>query len=193
MLIPDMASVRAVMKKKGYVFFDSGRWNLNIIGIRSSQLITNAFDDTMCCFYRAEQGWVSRYWKITTDPGYYYTENPCNEQGTAILVPGQYRGAFRIGKHKGRYEALVQNKSVTVYRDRNRDHTIDTMHTAAGMFGINIHKAGSQSVQVDRWSAGCQVFASEKDFNDFMTLCRRSAEYYGPVFTYTLLERKDFN
>lgn len=193
MFIPDRDDVVRVMKKKGYAFFDKGTNNLNIIGIRNNQQITNAFDDTMCCIYRSIYGWVTRYWRISTDPGFYYAEHPCNDNGTAILVPGQYRGAFIIGKHKGQYTALVQYKPVTVYRDRNKDHTIDTGRTETGMFGINIHKAGRKSVQVDRWSAGCQVFAVEKDFNDFMKLCDTSSIYYGPVFTYTLLERKDFD
>jgi hypothetical protein len=33
-----------------------------------------------------------------------------------------------------------------------------------GIFGINIHKAGSRvegSTQIDKWSAGCQVFSKE--------------------------------
>ncbi len=192
MFIPDREDIVRVMKEKGYAFFEKGCNNLNIIGIRNDQLITNAFDDTLCCIYRNVYGWVTRYWRITTDPGRYYAEHPCNDKGTAVLVPGQYRGAFTLGWHKGRYEALVQYKPVTVYRDNNKDHKIDTGRTETGMFGINIHKAGRKSVQVDRWSAGCQVFAVEKDFDDFMRICEYSAVLYGPVFTYTLLERKDF-
>ena len=43
---------------------------------------------------------------------------------------------------------------------------------------------------VDRWSAGCQVFASAGDFAKFMELVEKSAEEYGPSFSYTLLMEK---
>ena len=49
MFIPDREDIVRVMKKKGYAFFEKGCNNLNIIGIRNDQLITNAFDDTLCC------------------------------------------------------------------------------------------------------------------------------------------------
>jgi len=58
---------------------------------------------------------------------------------------------------------------------------------------LNIHKASSReagSESVDRWSAGCQVFAKpgSDGFEAFMALCNKSAEMYGPKFTYTLIE-----
>ena len=57
----------------------------------------------------------------TTDPGLYYRHNPLNCFGTAVLVPGQYRGAFVLGQHQGLYEALTQGKSLPVYRDDDLD------------------------------------------------------------------------
>ena len=56
---------------------------------------------------------------------------------------------------------------------------------------VNIHKAGRDSSQVDKWSAGCQVFKNEGDFNEFMTTIRTGAARFGNKFTYTLLERAD--
>ena len=35
-------------------------------------------------------------------------------------------------------------------------------------YGINIHNAGASSTQVDKWSAGCQVFSHSADFEEFM-------------------------
>ena len=45
-----------------------------------------------------------------------------NVKGTAILVPGQYRGAYKIGFHKGKYKALVQAKPVKLYIDNDKDN-----------------------------------------------------------------------
>ena len=46
-------------------------------------------------------------------------------EGTAILAPGQYRGAYQIGKQRGRYKALTQRTEVTVYRDPDKNETLD--------------------------------------------------------------------
>jgi hypothetical protein len=59
----------------------------------------------------------------------------------------------------------------------------------SGYHGINIHKAGEASTEVNRWSAGCQVFANEDDFNDFMSICRKQVSERGwRTFTYTLVQ-----
>ena len=60
------------------------------------------------------------------------------------------------------------------------------------LFGINIHRAtkyaGKKSTQVDKWSAGCQVIASNDDWKEFMSICRKSRDTWGNSFTYTLIE-----
>ena len=61
------------------------------------------------------------------------------------------------------------------------------------MFGINIHRANKwgTSVQIDKWSAGCQVIASNEDFLEFMTLVEKAKAKWGNSFTYTLIESRD--
>ena len=127
---------------------------------------------------------------ITTDPGLYWLKHG-REAGTAILKPGQY-SAWKLGKHKGQYPALVQHMDkVTIYRDRNKDHILD-MHPdddhESGYYGINIHKSGFYSENIGQYSAGCQVFKSELHFDIFMSFCQVYARLYQDQFTYTLLE-----
>ena len=185
-----------ILKNKGYAFFNKGKYNLNIIGIRrDGNKVTNEFDDALVVIHHAESGNEIRYWyPITTEPGIIYMKDPIGSKGTAILVPGQYRGAWKIGLHQGKYKALTQCKSVKVYRDGNKDniYDFDSKTIDEGIFGINIHKAGAASIQVDKWSAGCQVFANTVDFNHFMKLCDKQVENgYGKFFTYTLLTEKE--
>ena len=191
--------IEQVMIRKGYRFF-KGVYNLNIIGVRSKESIKqeNRFDDILIvAFGLATSGYNSStkfIFQITTDPGIKSLKVPMNAKGTAILVPGQYRGSHKLGLHQGKYEALVQCAPVKVYRDANKDSILDTDKRTidTGMFGINIHKAGIASVIVDGWSAGCQVLAIEKDYAIFMDLCRKQKlAGYGDKFTYTLLEEKD--
>jgi len=184
------------LKKKGYTVFQNGKpLNLNIVGIRADNAVPGKFDDMLYCFYLVDKQWVKMCWSITTDPGKFYLQNPLNVEGTAILCEGQYRSAFKLGLHHGKYKALVQAKPVKVTRDFNQDSKLDfhSYKTEVGMFGINIHRASAShtSTIVGKWSAGCQVFQNPENFKTFIALCERSAELYGNSFTYTLLNERD--
>ena len=49
------------------------------------------------------------------------------------------------------------------------------------------HKAGINSVEVGKWSAGYR-FCEEADFDEFMDLCRKQIKNTGwDSFTYTLI------
>ena len=182
------------VEEAGYAIFLGGFYNLNIIGLRSENLQAGDFADTLAVAYRDEHGWVARYFKITTDPGVGFLETPINPNGTAILCPGQYRSCYSIGRHRGQYEALVQNNGpVRVWRDADKDDTIDILPDTEveGYFGINIHRATSHTIAVSNnlASAGCQVFADPNEFDYFMSLCE-SQVVHNPTwtkFTYTLL------
>ncbi|TRX54845.1 hypothetical protein FNH22_19005 [Fulvivirga sp. M361] len=192
-----LEQITDVLKQKGYKFFDAHKpYNLNIIGIRSNEQVANSFDDWLYLIFRNDALETQLHeFPVTTDPGNYWLQNPTNVNGTAILVPGQYRGSHEIRKHQGRYDALCQKADMKVWRDKNNDDVLDMNGTIyTGIFGINIHRsnASSESERVEKWSAGCQVFKRVHDFNFFMNLCRKAVQLYGNSFTYTLLEEKDF-
>tara|TARA_R100000008_G_scaffold77895_1_gene58571 strand:+ start:2793 stop:3365 length:573 start_codon:yes stop_codon:yes gene_type:complete len=174
----------------GHAVFTEGEFNLNIIGIRSETHKPNKFDDRICVVYKDESGWITRTFEATTDPGQYWLDHPMRPEGAAILVPGQYRGVYKIGTHRN-YTALTQRGGrVKVYRDGNKDEILDhdPESITEGYYGINIHKAGTESTNVNKWSAGCQVFARSDDFECFMALVKKSADIWGEFFTYTLVD-----
>lgn len=191
---------KKLFEKKGYAYFEKGNYNMNIIGVRSNQnnKVTNKYDDCLVLIYNTETGWKRQIYSITTEPGLSIMKAPSNAKGTAILAPGQYRGAYKIDKHNGKYDALCQrNKVVKVYRDNNRNEVYDykpeTIDT--GMFGINIHRSNETWTRstVDGYSAGCQVFNDPKEFMSFMNLIKKSAKIYGNCFTYTLVNEEDID
>ena len=107
-----------LFERKGYAYFTKGAYNLNIIGVRhSGNVVTNKFDDALVIIYNDNDGHCYRkVFECTTQPGISYMGKTMgNVKGTAILVPGQYRGAYKIGLHKGKYKALVQAKPVKVW------------------------------------------------------------------------------
>jgi hypothetical protein len=172
--------ISELLVSKSYAYFESGDFNINIVGIRNSSTgkrVTNAFDDWMTLSYKENGVWKYHEWACTTDNG----------AGTARLVEGQYRGAYIIRKHQGKYDAVCQDRPVKVYRDYVADGVYDESKIQEGVFGINIHKAGADSIQVNDWSHGCQVFKREKDFNEFMAICRKAEAIHGNRFTYTLI------
>ena len=184
----------SLVKTKGYVTFETKSWDLNIIGIRKKNGTPNKFDDRIFCVYKDDTGIMRfRSWACTTDPGLYWMNNPGNKLGTACLAPGQYRSAYKYGLHRGEKEALVQAKVVKTFRDSNKNSILDLDPStiSEGLYGINIHRAGVDSTNVDKWSAGCQVFAKDKDFTEFLSLCRKQISMTGfTTFTYTLLEEE---
>ena len=188
-----------VMKKAqelGHEVWDTP-YRLWLFGIRAPSRTANAFDDTLGCAWFDEDGRCHvEYWPGTTDPGTYWLENPSRSAGTAILVEGQYLNVWKIDKHGGKYLALCQrNGEVRVYRDSNRDNNLDMdpETIAQGYFGINLHAAtqrvGGESTQVEKWSAGCQVHATQVGFARMMELARMQVEKTAlETFSYTLLD-----
>ena len=197
---PTIQQIESTLKAKGYKWFENGNYNLNIVGIRNSETlneVTNKFDDCITLSYKVEGDWKFHCFDCTTDPGTHWVENVMNDKGVAILKPGQYRSSHKLRLHGGKYLALGQQKPLTVYRDNNRDdkYDLDESKTDTGIFGINIHRAtkyeGKKSTNIDKWSAGCQVIASNDDWHEFLDICQQAREVWSNNFTYTLIESKD--
>jgi hypothetical protein len=195
--------IEKAVKSKGYVWFEDSEnksYDVNIVGVRNNhpsvaKKVTNVFDDCLTISFKDASGnWNFFCWSGTTDPGKKGVQQFHNKKGVARLVPGQYRGVYKIDKHQGKYDALCQrNGNVTVWRDANKDLIFEEKVTDTGMFGINIHKAGQDSVWVENWSEGCQVFKRVKDFDAFMSICKKASKIHGNKFSYTLIESTDIS
>ncbi|WLQ14400.1 hypothetical protein O5O45_00430 [Hahella aquimaris] len=194
MMAINYEQLRAAVRNQGYRFFESGDYNLNLVGVRSQDRHANTFNDLLCVAFQIQGQTHCFSFPATTDPGVYWREHLANPAGAAIVKPGQYPGVWELGKHQGKYEALVQRGLITVFRDKDRNAQLDAQGaTETGHFGINCHRATEtgQSLRVDRWSAGCQVIADSADFDVLMALCRKAAGLYGNRFTYTLLDETE--
>tara|TARA_R110001632_G_scaffold232870_1_gene374975 strand:+ start:80 stop:688 length:609 start_codon:yes stop_codon:yes gene_type:complete len=192
--------IQTAVEAKGYKWFENGDYNVNIVGVRNSELndkVTNKFDDKITITYKEDGEWQFHCFDCTTDPGDDYVDNPLVNKGVAILKPGQYPKSHKLRLHAGKYLALGQQNLVKVYRDRNKDgvYDFDESTVDEGLFGINIHRAtsraGKKSTYVDKWSAGCQVIAANDDWHAFLEICQTAREKWSNNFTYTLIESKD--
>jgi hypothetical protein len=189
--------IEKAVKDKGYLWFEKGDYNLNIVGVRNhtkGMAATNLFDDYITISYKELGEWKFYAFKATTEPSPLYLKNPLNKKGTAILKPMQHRNSHSLGLHAGQYEALRQVGELKVYRDDDRDADYDYINEASSFNdGINIHRASAtgESIYIEKWSAGCQVIANVKDWNLFLSVVKKSAALYGGKFTYTLITTDD--
>jgi len=216
----NISNFARIAKNKNYAIFKSSNYDVNIWGIRANIHQTKKYDDLLVIFRLTNEKnltevysldhirkiesdskdktkkWVFDIFSATTDPSDISLITPINNKGTAIVVPGQYRGMWRKGLHKRDYPALVQNKPVSVYRDNNRDSNLDLCNTTidTGMFGINCHRASKWKIvdYIGLYSAGCQVLKNVRDFeNILMKLVDASIKDGFNSFTYTLINEKD--
>ena len=177
----------------GYTTF-SGEYDLNIIGVRSSNRRSGKFDDFLHVVYQELGDWIEEVYECTTDPSTSYHRVPLHATGVAIVKEGQYRGVWKLGKHRGLYKALVQTGGpITIYRDSNLDDIADYVDEDTGYFGINLHRAGRSSLMDNTkdFSAGCICIRSPLDYARFIRLCELQDENgKGSKYSFTLVREK---
>lgn len=184
-------NIKTWYESKGYTF-RTRPFEPNLLGIRSSYKATNAWDDTLVMVYKTnDEDKVIVFKNFTTDPGFYFLKTKLlNPKGCAFLAEGNYPNIFIVGLHQGKYEALRQNRNITVYRDANKDNNLDMKVKDTGMFGINLHHGYNSSVIFNN-SAGCQVLKSPSDLNTVLNVCKIKEHLYGRGIDYTLTNIND--
>ena len=194
--------IRSIAAKyKAPIFESKGiyNYNLNIWGIRSNDARTVVYNDKFVIFYQDRSGnWLFENFDGTTDPSNLTLESPVNIAGTAILCEGFHKALWAYGFHKQRrdHKALVQHSPCKVYRDNNKDATIDygKLPIQVGMFGINMHRASAygNNPKIGLYSAGCQVHADIKKYErTFLPLIESSINEGFTTFSYTLIKESD--
>jgi len=132
-------------------------------------------------------------WQATTEPGYYYTDNPMNRKGAARIAFGQYK-AWQVGIHgySEPHESLIQVDNVRVHRDYNRDMIRTGDLIEPGLFGINQHHGFDHPVNdIYTASAGCLVGRTRHEHKTFMTIIKQDPRYKANpdfVFSTTILD-----
>jgi hypothetical protein len=181
-----LEKIISLMEKKKYKVFRE-KEELNIIyleGINTdftkNNDAPNHFNDVrMVVEFSNNKPFLLGCWEATTEPGFYYTDNPMNPNGAARIAFGQYK-AWQIGIHgyAEPHEALVQVDNVRVHRDYNRDMIRTGDHIDEGLFGINQHFGGDAPYNdIGAWSAGCLVSRSRSDHYEFMEIIKRDIRY----------------
>lgn len=180
-------TLKKTQAKLGYKWFED---QPNIIGIRTTLSIPDVFNDLLCIVYKDADNKEQLFTAlITTEPGTYYQKKILNPNGCAVLQPGQYINAYKIGVHKDQ-KALVQVGSVSVKRDKDLNGIAGDSGTLdKGLFGLNIHGAVKLTLTklIGPWSAGCQVHADWNKKEEMVAICSKYQAVNKGLLTYTLL------
>ena len=97
--------IKKAVLNLGYKWFESGEYNVNIVGVRNSSTgvdVTNKFDDCITVSYKIGDEWQFHCYKCTTDPGTHWVENIMKKEGVAVLKPGQYKSSHKLRLHARR-------------------------------------------------------------------------------------------
>ena len=164
----------------------------NLIGLRNKistkKNFPNRFTDVV--FMMGPQKDKSlEYYPATTVPGPFFlvksfrnyyvatgAKDAVNPKGLAIVQPGVYK--FKVGKHRGQYEALVQSDNIKVQRYSPVDDPAKATFTTyspgkeeTGNSGINIHRGLRSGITptVDSHSSGCIVLKNSSDLREILT------------------------
>ena len=192
--------IASYMETKKYQFFRTER-EKNIVyleGVNKNGTINedkpNHFNDLRLVFqFRGGIASIEGAWEATSEPGYYYTDNPMNQNGAARIAFGQYR-SWQVGIHgySDPHEALVQVDVVQVHRDYNRDMVRTGDMIESGNFGINQHHGYDHPVNdIYTASAGCLVGRTRREHESFMHIIKYDPRYLSDknfVFTTTIID-----
>ncbi len=174
--------------------------SINTFGIRSLDLKSCYFNDTLGLYWVDKSGKAQIHLSTgTVDPGSYYLTNPMHPDGTAVMKFQFKQNAYKIGLHKGEYEALVQCSGLEFYRISKEQFMEDNIGKDAdeylinlkgkevffGNIGLNQHRASSYRVlaEVGLYSAGCQVRNNFDEYFRFLQICKSTGQQF---FNYAL-------
>lgn len=162
---------------------------INVFGIRSKDLTADKWNDTL--------GIITPGKKVialsgTTDPGKAPLSRieKINANGVFILQPGFYKNCWHKGKHKGKYNALVQFGSGIFkgWRDNNKDGKLDlTGKIWSDVQGLNFHTTrwDLKVQRVGDFSEGCQVVEVAQEYDTIINVIYASEQ---PLYSYALFQ-----
>jgi len=174
--------IKAQITKRKWVMPKDG-----FVWLRTDEKLTNSFDDFVAVY---RHGMPITVLPCSTTAGDFYVFNPLSVggiTGTAIAAEQQVIGSHQFVTNSN-WKSLwlgapyfQQVRPITIYRDGNKDRTIDKKVTQFGLYGINFHRAGVGSI-IDRWSAGCQVVPDKQWFSTVSHFTN------GQIIDYTLIQ-----
>ncbi len=198
--------VKQSVLKKGYVWQERGDYDINTIWVRMSDHVSNMMDDKVYICWVVSDVEYCLLFDANTKPALYGAlYNPVTVggvTGTACIVPQQVLEAHKYINNlwNDTYNPwnqpyFLQIKALKIWRDNDRDNTIDHMQEENGPpsdgLCIHIQENPLSSPNTSPWSLGCQGL-HKKDFrNEYDPVIKKRVAVLGLLFDFTLIENID--
>lgn len=112
--------------------------------------------------------------EATDQPGRYWTENPMNEGGAAIIALGHH-DVWTPGEYHG-VPAWLQDQPIKYYRDKNKTFRREG-NVHEGVIGVHQHQGYNYPHDdINRAAAGCLVRRLRNDHLKFMEFTRANGQ-----------------
>ena len=195
-------TLKKLVLAKGYEF-DEELQKLNKIWIRTNQIFTNMFTDSLYIAYINETGEeIVVLINGTTKASLYGVGGATNPipGGEAVIMAGQYKDVYEFvdggngtGKLPWGKSYFFQIKGMNYWRDCNKDNQIDQTNPQYDkIFHTNEHimmePLSSNLPKNLPWSEGCMGYSQSDMENVVAPLARIHLKLYGNTFTQTILE-----
>lgn len=137
-------------------------------------------------------------YQITTVPSLaYYGKKPMNPKGVGIKLPGQTLYIFQessLGSGT-KYKMMVEGQPIAVGRypvGVTKFETYKPAEVFTESCGMQIHRSSTKGVGIciGPWSAGCQVFADNEEWKDFISKAEKE-QMNATKFYYGLIQLDD--
>lgn len=198
--------IKIVRDGGGTVFEEDGY--INFCGVRNNST-DNTFNDTLYIYWKEGDLFKGiRTSGFTTKPGKHWVQNSGNSKGVAIVKEGWHPDVWKHGVHnkssKNGHNALIQTYGVTtpitITRDKTQygqtgNYTLNIISNTqeSGQFGVNMHRSGvPKSNSVGKWSAGCQVFQFQSEFEEMLKMTNNATKSGQKTFSYFLTNKNTF-
>ena len=204
-IVMDYQTLKTIVEKNNFIFFDSGSYNLNFVWERTSNIFTNMFTDFLYIAYRDENGAEQLIsLKATTKASLYGQGGALNPLpgGEAVIKADQYRSSwkFTMGNGSGKlpwgYPYFQQVRGINYWRDNTKDNVVDEVNEQDNkIYGTNWHiMAEPLSVNAPGrlpWSEGCLGISYSDMMNVVVPIIKKAIPIWGDIFTGTIIETFD--
>lgn len=191
MFEPTIEHIREIFKSKGYPFsIDNLPYKLNIIGIRC-EATDRLFKDLIIVAYVDVLGRLQTdYFTAILDPVDILQFGSKNKKDIIYLEEGHYSNSFKQVLENGL--KLIPIKPLKYIKGIFSPFFEASSNPISGKpnFRIEGHVGQFGSEVIKIWSNGSHLI--EKDYEIFIYLIRQACKNHGNIFSYTLLNERDF-
>ena len=198
-MTPSFDNLQQVMEAKNYPFFTEGEHNLNLIFHRTTNLVTNIFDDFCYVAYRENGLPKVDIFKANTKCG-------INPVLCSAVVPGYYPHALELEElgippssspiNPFQYDYLRSIVPISTYMVQvGQKEIVPTavQHLIAGKINAHLQGVYGGSGHINNFSEGCMGWDFHP-YNGVMPIFKKNIKTNGKnILSFGLLENKDFD